>query len=193
MDYTLLYTAGLRGDLDLLPKLYTFLKALRGEFGASHLVDLGDSCAEGIWHCDATDGRSLLIGLDAMGYTAVNAAHLTAESRRKLAEQTSIGLVDQQHLHTAGDVLFALRPASGDGHLCVVLTPSPETRFHENILHLQPVERGQVGVARIDNGQLAAQVHLMPPATAPDATIAGVVDFIRDEARYYQKRKSEKM
>ena len=32
----------------------------------------------------------------------------------------------------------------------------------------------------------------MPAETTPDPTIAGVIDFIRDEARYYGKRQRDK-
>src|SRR5262245_40772445 len=113
-EISLLYTAGLRGDLELLPRLYTFLKTLRGEFNSIYLVDLGETCAPEVWHCEVTEGRSMLIALDGMGYTAANAAHLTPDSRAKLTDQMALGLVDADHPHVVGDCLFALHPTPGD-------------------------------------------------------------------------------
>jgi hypothetical protein len=192
----LLYTANLRGDLELLPKMYTFIKALRAELAPTVLVDLGNSCAEDVWHCEATDGRSMLIAFDSMGYTAANAAHLSIESRAKLTEQTALALVDGEHHHAERDLLFALHPTPGDGHLCVVLTPAETTRLDGYTLYLQAVNAGEIGVVHLKIGEspalLSAEIRLLPSGTAPAATIAGVVDFIIGEARYYHKRKSEK-
>jgi hypothetical protein len=195
-NINLLYTANLRGDLELLPKMYTFIKALRGELSPTVLVDLGNSCAEDLWHCDATEGRSMLIAFDSMGYTAANASHLSTESRERLTEQTALALIDLEHQHAERDLLFALHPTSGDGHVCVVLTPSETTRLDGYTLYLQAVNAGEIGVVRLKTGEsaelLSAEIRLLPNGTAPAATIAGVVDFILAEARYYHKRKSEK-
>ncbi|HEX2623584.1 MAG TPA: hypothetical protein VHL11_25665 [Phototrophicaceae bacterium] len=191
-EISLLYTAGLRGDLDLLPRLYTFLKTLRGEFNPAYVIDLGESCAVEIWHCEVTEGRSMLIALDGMGYTAANTDHLTPDSRAKLTDQVALGLVNADHPHVAGDCLFALHPTSGDGHLCIVLKPGEMTRLAGRTLDLEAVEAGQVGIVRLTTGDvpqvLSSEVRLMPSGTAPDPTIAGVVDFVISEARYYQRR-----
>ncbi len=92
MNLSILYTANIRGDLALLPRLYTFLKSLQADLRQfapedesevmlcavqprpvqTLLLDLGDSCAPDVWHCAATGGRSTLIALDAMGYHAAN-------------------------------------------------------------------------------------------------------------------------
>lgn len=193
--HTLLYTANLRGDLALLPKLYTFLKLLTDEFNPVYIVDLGESCSPNVWHCDATDARSMLIAFDGMGYTAANATELTLESRQKLSEPMTMGLVDEQHPCVVADLLFALSPMQGDGHLCVILSPAEVTRLEGRTLSLQRVAAGQVGIVRVlmeDAPKLlSADIRQMPPDTPPTTVIAGVVDFIVSEARYYQKRKSE--
>jgi hypothetical protein len=71
---TVLYTARLRGEIERLPWLYTFLRDLRAraEGAAVLLLDLGDSCAPGVWHCEVTGGRSMWVALDGMGYHAAN-------------------------------------------------------------------------------------------------------------------------
>ena len=118
VNLSILYTAGIRGDLDTLPRLFTFIKELRRDITRFRpedeevmlcavqppevrtlLLDLGDSCAPDVWHCAATDGRSTLIALDAMGYTAANVSgQITPASRAKLDENLlAMALVDDEH------------------------------------------------------------------------------------------------
>jgi hypothetical protein len=191
---TLLYTANLKGDLYSLPKLYTYLRVLRGEFHPVYLLDLGASCSAESWHCDITEGRSMLIALDGMGYTAANAAHLSRDSREKLLEQTTMALVDETHPHVEAALRFAITPVDDDSSLCILLTPYEQTVVKDNHLYLQTVEAGQVGIVTLKNGELfSTETRIVPSDTAPDGTIAGVVDFILAEARYYQRRKRENL
>ena len=65
-DLNFLYTSHLRGDLDLLPRLYTFLAGLqRRRAGRTLKVDAGYACDVSAWHCAQTGGRSALLVLDA--------------------------------------------------------------------------------------------------------------------------------
>ena len=67
----LLYTAALGGRVDLLPRLMTRIRQERGAHpGPALLVDLGCSCNPEAWICEATDGRGMLVAMDAMGYDA---------------------------------------------------------------------------------------------------------------------------
>ncbi len=122
---TILYTANLRGDLERLPRLHTFLRQLKNQRPADEpdvmlcavepvarrilLLDAGNACALDTWHCAATGGRSALIVLDAMGYQAANVAgFLTAEGRARLdANYLGIALVDEAHPWQSGDVVVA--------------------------------------------------------------------------------------
>lgn len=94
---TILYTAKIRGDLTLLPRLYTFLQKLKAE--AQHpvlLLDLGESCVDDVWHCAATGGRSTLVVLDGMGYHAANVTgFLEASQRDKLRTSLTTAMVDE--------------------------------------------------------------------------------------------------
>jgi hypothetical protein len=68
---TLLYTAALAGQLELLPRLFTRIEQERAAIGGNVLlVDLGESCRAGAWICEATQGRGMLVAMDAMGYDA---------------------------------------------------------------------------------------------------------------------------
>src|SRR5688572_28849719 len=109
---TLLTNHNLRGDIELLPRLFTFIKHLRAldvddeddvmlcalqpQARRILLVDLGESCAPDAWHCKATGGRSMLVTLDAMGYDAANVSgQLSPEERAKLADTAQMELVDE--------------------------------------------------------------------------------------------------
>jgi hypothetical protein len=196
-EFTLLYTASLNGQIEVLPRLYTFLKTLRSEFQPAYTIDLGDTCAPDIWHCAETNGRSMLVGLDAMGYTAANTSGLSRQAQERLRDQVMMALVNDAHSHVEGDFLFSLTPTHGDGHLCVLMQPDITTSLEGDILRLQAVTSAEIGVARLAFTShsvqlLSIETRLLPPGTAPDATITGIVDFVLAEASYYQKRKSDK-
>lgn len=196
---TVLHTANLRGDLVLLPRLYTFLRRLRQEAGGrALLLDAGNACADETWHCAATGGRSALLVLDAMGYQAANVTgFLTEAGRQKLAENLlGMALVDETQAWETGGILVTAREESQSPHeICIVLRTGDSTRLDHNWLSLADVQAGQVGVTQIgsaENGELAIQRHeilTVPPTTPPDPTIAATVDFVLSEARYYQKQR----
>jgi hypothetical protein len=188
---TILYTANLRGDIELLPRLYAFLRQLRAEMKPLMVVDLGDSCTPDVWHCEVTGGRSMLIALDAMGYTAAYTPTLSSESRAKL--EITMALVDQEMPYLVENILLCSQPITLPGmDVSIVMTPAKHSHMENNTLYLENVEAGQIGVAIVDlHGTpvlITSEVKMLLPDAAPDPTIAGVVDFILGEARYYQKR-----
>lgn len=126
---TVLYTYGLRGDLDGLPRLYTFIRQLTAFYrndgvtvcqhdpapplGRLLVLDLGDSCAADSWHCAVTGGRSMIVALDGMGYHAANVSGFFApESRAKLSESTQIKLIDADHPVDLDGIWLSLIPPS---------------------------------------------------------------------------------
>lgn len=204
LSLSLRYTAGIAGDLALLPRMFTFLQRLKAAEGqGALLLDLGGSCADSVWHCRATGGRSTLIVLDGMGYHAANVeGALDTENRGKLAEQVTLALVDAAQdwsysVPPARDpgIVVRLRPRKCAARLQIALAPAPETRIKGNSLRLRQVEAGQVGEVVVDlRGRprlVSATVHDMPPDTPPNPSIAGAVEFVEAEARYYLRRQSE--
>jgi hypothetical protein len=187
----ILYTSNLNGDLDLLPRLYTFLRYLKSlpidesdvmlcavqpQTPRVLFLDLGHACAPDVWHCTATDGRSTLIALDAMGYQAANiSGALTPESRIRLRDNLlGMALIDADHDAQHEDLLFTTRregsqilPHSipplyavekglgGEEHhneairLSINLTPASTTHLTATNLHLADVHAGQIGMAQI--------------------------------------------
>lgn len=68
---TVFYTVSLRGELRLLPYLFSHLKQQRTTVdGITLLVDLGESCRMDWPICRLTEGRALLVAMDGMGYDA---------------------------------------------------------------------------------------------------------------------------
>ncbi len=209
------YTANIRGDLELLPRLHTFIRQLKAQpivdedevmlcaveplVRRTLLLDLGDSCAPDVWHCAETAGRSTLLVLDAMGYHAVNVSGiLTPESRTKLdANFLKVALVDESHpWHDKGILITANLCDNRSHDLRIILSPHETTRIDGHTLYLATINTGQVGMiqvgSRIGNGTLAIQAHeifMMSSNTLPDPTIAATVDYVLSEARYHQKRK----
>ncbi len=201
LSLTLRYSADIAGDLALLPRLFTFLQRLKAAEGqGALLLDLGGSCADSVWHCRATGGRSALIVLDGMGYHAANVeGALDADSRARLAQQVTLALVDRhnhwRYRRTSGrEVIVALQPAAPDERLQIALRPAASTRLDGKILRLQAVSRGQVGEAVVDlHGApqlVSATVHEMPPDTPPNPSIAGAVEFVEAEARLFARKRA---
>jgi hypothetical protein len=191
----IIYTYQILGELDLLPRLHTFIQSLKHDLdGRTIIADLGESCAPHVWPCDVTAGRSTLVALDAMGYNVANVQSIiSAQSRNRLVEQVMLGMVDDDHPYVEDGLVFVasqqdeLRPHD-DVMAYVVLHPEAETQWKRGVLTLQSVEKAQVGVVRIEDHAVYRNVYTLPANTAPNPTIAGTVDFVRDEARYYQKR-----
>jgi hypothetical protein len=189
---TLFYTGDLRGDLALLPPLYTHLRALRRDApGRWLLVDIGDSCADSAWHCAVTGGRSTLVVLDGMGCAAANVAGaLTEAARARLPDGLALSPVDDAHPALVSDIFFTLRgPAHAAAALTVQLRPSAATRLTDGVLTLAQVTAGQIGQVTVSEASLVAvTTHDLPPGTPHDPTIAASVQFVLSEARQAQRR-----
>jgi hypothetical protein len=211
LNLLILYTANIRGDLDRLPRLHTFIRQLKAQPveeeaevmlcavepvpARTLLLDLGGSCDPAVWHCAATGGRSSLIVLDAMGYDAAHVV-LSPESRARLsANLLRLALVDADHPWTNGDLLLSAggNPARQvDCRLRILLAPADATQLNGDSLHLVDVEAGQVGLAQVQMDapiRLIAQAVFDLPAFMPaDPTISATVDFVLSEARYFQRK-----
>ena len=193
----LLYSANIAGDLWLLPRLYSFMQQLKA--AAPHktlLLDLGGSCSDSAWHCRATNNRSTLIALDGMGYHAANVeGALDAKNRDKLAEQVTLALVDGENPWrvriegVAAPIVFGIGALEAHAGLRISLDAAESTRLDAGMLRLESVGAGQVGSVSIalrgEPRMVSARVHDMPAGTQPNASIAGVVEFVEAEARYY--------
>ncbi len=201
LSLTLLYTAGIAGDLAQLPRLHTFLQRLKpGDARNTLLLDLGGSCSQAIWHCRATGNRSALIVLDGMGYHAATVeGTLDAGNRAKLAAQVTLALVDRQNewrftLPSADDggIVATMRPRESSARLQIMLKLSESTCLERRVLRFQGVCAGQVGEVVVDmRGEpalVSSCIHVMPADTPPNPSIAGAVEFVESEARFFVQK-----
>jgi hypothetical protein len=161
------------------------------------LLDLGASCADDVWHCAVTGGRSTLIVLDGMGYHAANVAgYLEASQHDKLRNSITTGMVDDKHswryhvppVRDETIIISGIEtPALA---LCIVAAPATETTFKSRTLWLQAIEKGQVGRVEVDVPALKILTQTildMPSGLKPDATIAASVEFVEEEAQFLRK------
>jgi len=203
LKLTLLYTANIHGDIHMLPRLYTFMQTLKpAERQGTLILDLGNSCADGVWHCEVTHGRSTLIVLDGMGYHAVNSADsLTSDQREKVADIVTMGLVDTEHTWgyhippvTDDSIQATLNPNDTSCRLQICLSPAELTHIDGNTLYLADIPTKHIGIVEIDLNDLPILTHhtieQLPANTPPNPTIVASVEFVESEARYFQKKQS---
>ena len=212
---TLLYTANIAGRLDSLPRLFSHIQKIRAEVkGPVSLLDLGGTCDPSVWECAVTADRAVLFVLDAMGYdvaclTGMDCARMDSNARHKLIERTTTALcgltpaVDFPS-HAAWKVgtfhLVCSAEAANTAAGGVDLTVSPghdgspvELVPEERRLYLPVPDDNTLGIAIVtfDGKRIPSSVKCqfepVPASTRPDATVAAAVDFVRDEARHYQR------
>ncbi len=203
LSLSLLYSANLRGDIALLPRLFTFMRRLKPEEGLGSLIlDLGKACDDAAPHCQQTGGRSMLIALDGMGYHAANIeGALDARNRRLVDQQVTMALVDSAKdwryrlppFENTG-IQLTLKPNSRSARLQICLAPDERTRLDGNVLFLRDVSAGQVGTVSVDLRRSPrvtdSAIHELPPDTPPNPSIAGAIEFIESEARLFHSRKA---
>jgi len=214
---TILYTHNLRGDLEVLPRIYSFLRQLKAYYaseevvqvcaldpaqppGSRLLLDLGENCASDVWHCQASGGRSTLVVLDGMGFDAARVEGAAAKAA-KMGDSIRMALVDAETPREIEDVLLTVNGNEGDektrSHsLSVVMTPSETTRLEGNTLFLAGLsgaqEVGAAQLAKVIGGWslVTHEIHDLPRRALPDPTISAAVEFVISEAKYAQKRQN---
>jgi hypothetical protein len=200
---TVFYTHGLRGDLERLPRLYSAMHALRRDHAPSLLVDLGDSCAPDVWHCRVTEGRSVLVALDGMGYDAANIEDMAWENvREAMPGATTMALVDAGTPWACGgpplhDASIGVAAGAADGtgkRLVIDLRPAARTQVNGNRLALAGLASGEFAVVQLaltpDGPRLIeAREQEVAEGTPPDVTILASIEFILAEADYVRRQR----
>lgn len=201
---TIFYTQNLRGQLDVLPRLATLLNQQRASVtdGLRFVLDMGGSCEASVPVCQVTEGRAALMVLDAIGYDAANGVGvLTAEGWAKLVENPlNMKVVSSDNAYVRdGIALAAEAPPAHPHRIHISLETAPELHLSlsESVpggytLRLPTLTGSALGVVRLSVTPEAvsvvdvAQLPVTPHVLA-NPTIAGVVDFVRSEATYYDK------
>lgn len=202
------YTQNLAGKLELLPRMATFINKLRAHANTERvlLLDVGGTCAPDVPECAQSEGRAPLILLDAMTYQAAYVGTTLSPAAREKLRESYIGmaLVDEATPFVQEGVAFAAEPPPAHPHRLHIssltasqfaLVPAPDF-FGVYTLQLQTLSAGQVGQTTLALGDeprlISAQVHALPSNTPPAPTIAGTLEFVRDELRYYLKVRQRK-
>lgn len=205
---TILYTQNLNGQIDLLPRLATFIWQLRKDSTEPLLLlDAGNSCSAEDPLCRMTGGRAALIVLDAMGYDAANVSGFLADNgREKLKDNyLEMALTDADHPYVVDGIAFAaISPDAIPHRLHIALDTAPKTHLLPEpvfgfiyTLVLQTLSAQQVGQVTVEISPTgttlhATHIHDLPANTRPDPTISGTIDFVRNEAQYFRKGQSPK-
>lgn len=197
---SLLFTQNLHGDLRFLPRLSRVLMHLRIEDRRSYTVDLGNSCAPDVWHCEATDGRSMLIALDGINYSAANAEGLAEHARpqlsRSLVTLKAVSAAHPDWIERVALVSTLPDEAIPGAEMTLVIKPQLEARVTGTMIEFPAVERYRIGRLRVRTDTVpfelvSVETFDVPPTTPPDPVVSGMIDFIEGEARHYQKRRGQ--
>ena len=178
----------------LLPRMARLLWQLkRTATGITRVFDMGEACSPTSSLCEWTEGRAVIIVLDAMGYDAIHVnGYVSENAREKLAENyLHAVLVHAEQSYTDDVLQFGAHPLPNRVHIPIQtsLPPHPDTLTFP----LPVLSAGQIGrvVLTLDEGQPVSQFTLfdLPADVLPEPTIMATIDFVMDEARYFQKVK----
>jgi hypothetical protein len=216
----LLYTASLGGQLELLPKLMTRIRQERtAATGPTLLVDLGKSCAVESWICNTTDGRGMLVAMDAMGYDAF---HIGAADPLYTQPGTVQALLGVIQTPLAAGPWHGVSKRKG---LVISISArldqrpmGPDPVDLHVVLQLGKYERadvdydGQTRFLMLDGGwtdntpllgrldiallpddpyiRVVSQSRLdLPTNLMPDPSITGIIEFVESEARQAERKR----
>lgn len=197
---TVLYTANIRGDLSLLPRLFTLIQEHRqAQDSPVFLLDVGDTCTPDAWVCRATQGRAPFLVLDSMGYDAAviggrEQIPIPPPALRQLVGDMIMPVIiwDRAKSLTKRGVTLFVAPGSAEP-----TGLEPVIRIDRTTDALpQPGDPSPVlgdvphaHLARVDMHWPAwavktASIWALPPQTPIDPTIAAVVELVEAEARH---------
>ncbi|MFP4321811.1 MAG: hypothetical protein ACLFTK_05090 [Anaerolineales bacterium] len=181
----LLITAQAAGDLPYLARLFTTIKGINGTLdGAVKMIDTGGAWSADSWLCQATENRAPYVVLDAMAYYLMFVDGLDDPALDRIAGHVMAQLATPR----------AFVPLELDGGLLWLKRDESlrEARRETDELHLPVPPKGEIYRITLDPLMLLlleTQRYLVPDDALPDATIVGTIEFVENEARYYQKRR----
>lgn len=200
----LLCTAHLQADFDRFARLGTLLRRERQAAAGApvFVLDLGDSGADGVWLCQATEGRAPFVVLDAVGYDLavtgkLEGNDLTPEALEMLRDTVAMTLLPWQASArlARGDVAFEVTTGGGERSPFVRLdldratVPEQGSPLSE-IGDVPPRSLLRLVVAWPE-WQVRDVALLDIDAAAPDPVVQAAIDFVMSEARAYAQRKGE--
>ena len=197
---TVLYTANLAGQLDLLPKLFSLIQQERQEAsGPVFLVDLGDTCVVESYLCRETQGRAPFIVLDGIGYDAAviggpEKTPIPVSALRSLGGRMVMPVViwNRTREFTKRGIAFMLAPGAQeqavDSNQIIrvdrsVVGPGEVGTSPPVLYDVPQGVLGRVDIA-VDDWCVHAASHIeMTPELPPDSIVGTLLDFVAHEAQ----------
>jgi len=180
MTLHLLVTANSGGDLDYLPRLHTALQTHKKKLvGAVLLIDSGGAWSAAVEICRLTENRAPYLVMDAMGYDLIFADGLSPADLTRVQAQVAVRLTT--------DIRAIIK---GEGyHLLLERHPNPAPVLNGENLRLPSPPKNAILHLSLTAERLEG-FSLLPVEGQPDPTIAGTIEFVVSEARYYHKKLS---
>jgi hypothetical protein len=197
-----LFSAHLRADFDLLPRVSSTIQQIRATVPQARspilLLDLGNAWAADSWACQVTGNRAPYLILDAMGYTAAHADGLDGSGIVGLQEVVQVRLLDDHRAYRWQRRNLTLNIGPTGEAPCVTWPlgqpfPSNAALYvaEHGRLTLFP-QAGALGIVEVEWPQMqVVQATTIPfdRAIRPDPSIAACVGFVEREARFYAEKK----
>ncbi|HLA45393.1 MAG TPA: hypothetical protein VJZ27_18230 [Aggregatilineales bacterium] len=186
MIVEILVSARIQGDLEYMPRLFTAIRELKMTLPyKALLIDTGQSASADSPICVMTENRAPYIVMDAMGYHFAFDDSMTLDNRERVqagvqlrlidSRETAIVMLGRYQLHVECDPTKTDQPRIENNKL---ILPLPEKY---TILHL---------TLAVDTMQIMqTSTTMVSEDPLPDSTIAGTVEFVIGEARYYQRKR----
>jgi hypothetical protein len=199
----ILFTSGFQSNFDLMPRVFTTIQQIRGQFSdPPHpilLLDIGGVHSADSWICQATENRAPYLILDAMGYAVSRADGLDVGGIIGLQEVVQMKLMDDSIVYPWRWRDIIINVGSKGDVPCVTWAtnfPSPppdEIYTHEldGHLRLHSVD-GAIGMIRADLPTLTVleSKRIAFSSTArPDPTIVAAIEFVEREAHQYAQKR----
>jgi hypothetical protein len=200
-ELIILFTSGLQSDFDLMPRVFTTIQHVRGQFSDPPrpilLIDIGGVHSSDSWICQSTENRAPYLILDAMGYAVSRADGLDVGGIIGLQDVVQMKLMDDSIVYPWRwrDIIINIG-SKGDVPCVSWNTHSPSTPAHEIYTHesdghlrLHRVD-GAVGMIRANLPTLAvleSRRIAFSSSARPDPTIVAAIEFVEREAHCSQQ------
>ncbi|HEX3053237.1 MAG TPA: hypothetical protein VHP83_21440 [Aggregatilineaceae bacterium] len=200
------YTANLKGNLALLPRLFTLIQQQRDD-ALVFLLDLGDTCSLDAWVCRTTQGRAPLLVLDSMGYDAAiiggpEAVSIPVSSLRQLVDTIMMPIIIWGRVVRLAKRGVSFNIASGEavlpeGEPGVLIDRSTQALPARNAPFptLGDVPQGQLARVELSWPEwtvLDARIVELSAEIQPDPTIGAIVELVEAEAHHYAQQRGER-
>lgn len=196
---TVIYTANLRADFDLMARTATHIQTIRQAYGVAPypilLLDIGGAWSDEAWVSVATEHRAPYLVLDAMAYHVINADGLDVGGILGLQTVIQAQLMDHTIVKKWQWRDIALNVGPRATAPCVAWSwerhPNADAWYKTEAgrLTLFPIEQiGQLDVHYPNMTVQSAILHTVAESTRPDPTIVATTEYVEDEARYYESK-----